>query len=321
MTRRKSASLRLCPSWICEACEIRGVDSRADICVNFQQSIEISMSPIDRASFPARSPTQLVPVTPWVCFSLFAFATLWSHANFASDVSLAIVFVSAVFSSIAGFAFAPLAGSMLLHVQPDHVLNVKIILVASIAQQTYCVWRLRDAMKSLEFVLYLVGSVMTLPLGLFLLLHSQATMYLPILGALLIAYGIFAMARPVIRIGSDTCAGRIMMGALGGLTGGVAAFPGAFVTIWCQAQGYEKERQRAIVQPFILINQLLSFAALSLLRPMGAFSLDLLQYAPPAILGACIGLRLFKSLSNVAFNRVVGLFLLIAGIGIVAKAI
>jgi hypothetical protein len=54
---------------------------------------------------------------------------------------------------------------------------------------------------------------------------------------------------------------------------------------------------------------------------MGALSLDLLQYASPAILGACIGLQMFRRLSNVAFNRVVGLFLLIAGAGIIVRAV
>jgi hypothetical protein len=68
------------------------------------------------------------------------------------------------------------------------------------------------------------------------------------LGLFLLAYGIFTAIKPAFSQGkSNPLAGRILAGALGGVTGGVAAFPGAFVAIWCQIQGFEKERQRAIV--------------------------------------------------------------------------
>ena len=52
-------------------------------------------------------------------------------------------------------------------------------------------------------------------------------------------------------------------GFLGGVTGGAAAFPGAFVTIWCGFKGFSKERQRGIYQPFILIVQVAAVAVLA----------------------------------------------------------
>jgi uncharacterized membrane protein YfcA len=278
------------------------------------------MSPVDRASVPSPGETQKIAVVPWICVSFFIFAVLWSHASFTSEVSLVVVFVSALFASVAGFAFSPLAGSVLFHVEPDPVSIVKILLVASIAQQAYCIWRLRGLIKSLEFMPYLIGSLSTLPLGLLLLLHTRATIYLPILGGLLAAYGMFVLVRPIIRAGGNPLIGRVAMGALGGLTGGLAAFPAAFVSIWCQAQGFGKERQRSIVQPFILINQLLTFTALAFLRPIGAISVDLIQYAPPAILGAYLGMHLFERLSTAEFNRIVGLFLFLAGVLMAVKA-
>ncbi|TMJ53217.1 MAG: hypothetical protein E6G85_09225 [Alphaproteobacteria bacterium] len=279
------------------------------------------MSPLDPTSQPNQGDTQKAAVAPWVCISFYIFAVLWFHATFTSQISLAVVFFSALFSSIAGFAFSPLAGSVLFHVEPDPVLIVKILLVASIALQIYCTWRLRGSIKSLELVPYLVGSLATLPLGLLLLLHAHTTIYLPILGGLLIAYGMLAMVKPVIRAGGgNSLVGRIAMGALGGLTGGLAAFPGAFIAIWCQAQGFSKERQRSLVQPFILINQLCTFAALAFLRPIGTISVDLFQYAPPAVLGAYMGLHLFERLSTAGFNRIVGLFLLLSGVVMAAKS-
>jgi uncharacterized membrane protein YfcA len=236
------------------------------------------------------------------------------------EVSLWVVFFSALLSSIAGFAFSPIAGGFLFHIVADSVLVVRVLLVASIAQQVYCVWRLRGlVVQSFEFLPYLAGSLATLPLGIFLLLKSNGTNYLPILGGVLVAYGAFTVLKPTLNVRQNFFAGRLAVGALGGLTGGLAAFPAAFVAIWCQAQGFSKERQRSIVQPFILVNQLVAIGMLSVLRPWGTASTEVIQFVPPAILGAYFGLLLFRKLNTASFNRIVGVFLLVAGGTMVAK--
>ncbi len=260
-----------------------------------------------------------VPVLPCICFLLFIAATLWSRSMPSSEASLWVVFFSALLSSIAGFAFSPIAGAFLFHLIDDAVLVVQILLIASIAQQFYCVWRLRGLMGSLELLPYLAGSLSTLPIGIFLLLKSGAASYLPLLGLILMAYGAFAFLKPTIKIRTNALAGRLAVGALGGLTGGLAAFPAAFVTIWCQAQGFTKERQRAITQPFILVNQLAAFGILSFVRPLGKISFEVVQFMPAAILGAYFGLLLFGQLSTVSFNKIVGSLLFVAGITMAAK--
>jgi hypothetical protein len=47
------------------------------------------------------------------------------------------------------------------------------------------------------------------------------------------------------------------------VTGGAIAFPGAVPTIWCCLQGLPKERQRGLIQPFILIMQVATIAYFS----------------------------------------------------------
>jgi uncharacterized membrane protein YfcA len=261
-----------------------------------------------------------VPVIPCICFLLFAMAAYWSRSLLHTEATLWTVLFSAVLASVAGFAFSPLAGAILFHVNPDAVTVVQILLVASIAQQIYCVWRLRIHIRTLEFLPYAVGSLTTLPLGILLLLRSQASSFLPILGLLLAGYGSFVAIRPAIELNkSNPLYGRILAGALGGITGGLAAFPAAFVAIWCQAQGFDKERQRAIVQPFILVNQIAAIAVLSFVSPVRAISFETIQYAAPAILGAYFGLRIFHRLNTSAFNRVVGAALAVAGMLMILK--
>jgi uncharacterized membrane protein YfcA len=108
-------------------------------------------------------------------------------------------------------------------------------------------------------------------------------------------------------------------GFLGGVTGGLAAFPGAFVTIWCGLKGWDKERQRSLYQPFILIVQVTAIGALAafgLAREgsNAATLLDGLLYLP-AMLGGCVlGMSLFRRLSDRHFTAVVNWMLIASGV-------
>ena len=66
---------------------------------------------------------------------LLALLLLGTKGVFRTEVQTSsIVFLAASVSSIAGFAFSPLAGSMLFHVTNDSIHTVQIMLVASIAR-------------------------------------------------------------------------------------------------------------------------------------------------------------------------------------------
>jgi uncharacterized membrane protein YfcA len=251
-----------------------------------------------------------------ICLLLFALALAIPASSSVTTASWIVLF-SALLSSIAGFAFSPIAGAFLFHTLNEPLAVVKVLLVASIAQQIYCVWRLRETIRLSECAPYLIGSATTLPIGLYLLCETSASVFLPLLGLLLITYGIFAALKPNVRVGANPLWGQVSMGALGGITGGLAAFPAAFVTMWCLMQGFDKHRARSIIQPFILINQLLSISALMVVRPAQIVVTDLLCYAAPAVVGAYFGLIIFNRVDTSTFNRIVGLFLLVAGLGFI----
>ena len=57
------------------------------------------------------------------------------------------------------------------------------------------------------------------------------------LGAFLIAYGLYSLTRPIkIHVQGKPIL-DVLVGALGSITGGLAAIPGAFAVIWCSARG------------------------------------------------------------------------------------
>lgn len=276
------------------------------------------MRPTDKKAEGLSLGFRSIPAVPAICVFLFALTLAFPAGASASISASWVVLFSALLSSIAGFAFSPIAGAFLFHTVKEPFAVVQILLIASIAQQTYCVWRLRESIRTCHFAPYLAGSLATLPVGLFLLLETPASAFLPLLGLLLISYGIFSALRPSLRPRSNPLWGQIAVGALGGITGGLAAFPAAFVTMWCHIQGFDKHRARSIIQPFILINQLLALAALTVMKPAHAVPLAALRYAAPAVLGAYVGLMIFDRIDATTFNRLVGLFLVVAGLSFVS---
>ena len=105
----------------------------------------------------------------------------------------------------------------------------------------------------------------------------------------------------------------------GGITGPLAALPGAFVAIWCGMRGWDKVVQRSVYQPFILIMQLLTLGALSLASGRSMLNADVIAYALPGIAGAYLGLHVFQKLSDGQFQRLVNLALIVSGIALVLK--
>ena len=134
-------------------------------------------------------------------------------------------------------------------------------------------------------------------------------------------YGGYVLLRPPWRCKRNSLTGQIIAGALGGITGATAAFPGAFVTIWCGCHGWDKDQQRTIYQPYILIMQLAVLVVLAAVQPSATLRPELLIYSIPALLGASIGLRLYGHLNLAHFNKAVSATLLLAGIALTLKGL
>lgn len=234
-----------------------------------------------------------------------------------------IVFAAATLSSVAGFAFSALASPMLLLVVTDTLQLVQIMLVSSIALQAYSLFALRKHITVSILLPYMAGGLLALPCGLYLLLHTPLESYLLGVGVFLIVYSLYALLPKslVTAPARSTLAMQALVGALGGLTGPVAALPGVPITIWSSRQGWDKQRQRALYQPYILFMQIVTLLALQAVSGPGRAQPWLIQYVPPALAGAYIGLRLFKALTTDQFNRVVNAFLLLAGAALIVKAI
>jgi hypothetical protein len=233
-------------------------------------------------------------------------------------LSLAAILIASAVSSIAGFAFSALCGAFLFNLMESPVYAVQVMIVCSIAIQLFSVATLWRSIAWRSLPPFLIGGVIGVPAGAYVLLHLPTPLYRDIIGTLLVIYACYLLFRRPVRpvnLGrfGDGCAGF-----LGGFTGGLAGFPGSFVTIWCGLKGWDKARQRGVYQPFILCMQPVSLIAIQLMRTSSTSQLDwqTLTFVPAALLGAWLGLGIFKRLSDRQFDVAVKLLLVVSGLGL-----
>jgi uncharacterized membrane protein YfcA len=139
------------------------------------------------------------------------------------------------------------------------------------------------------------------------------------MGLALVLYGAYMLFRRPPSINRTGSLLDVAVGALGGITGPLAAFPGAFVTIWCGMRGWDKVVQRSVYQPYILILQVLTLVALSMVSGRSVFNGETAVYVLPGIAGAYVGLQVFQKLSDAQFQRLVNLALIVSGVALVLK--
>lgn len=232
------------------------------------------------------------------------------------------IFTAAVASSVAGFAFSAICGAILFHLLTRPVDVVEIMMICSISIQLLSVITLKSAIKMEHLGRFLLGGSFGLPIGIYLLIHIASFLYLKIMGLFLIFYGGYMLVRRPIVIGRYTAVGDYLAGFFGGVTGGFAAFPGAFVTIWCGVKGWNKDQQRGVYQPFILIMQVLALALLYVVQaahsPTHRFDPLAIAYVPAALIGTWCGIAVYRRLTERQFTRSVNALLVVSGLGLVA---
>ena len=169
---------------------------------------------------------------------------------------------------------------------------------------------------------FIAGGLAGLPLGLWLLPRLDVPLFKATLGTMLVVVCplmFFAARLPRVRRGGRI--GDVLSGAAGGVMGGLGGFTGVAPTLWCTVRGFDKDRQRAIIQNFNLSMLVVTFAtylATGLVEPA---MLPLLAIVPPAVLvPVLLGARLYVGISESAFRKVVLGLLFASGIALLVSA-
>lgn len=228
-----------------------------------------------------------------------------------------VIFGAAAVSSIGGFAFSALCGAALFHTEMDRVEVVRTMLVSSIGIQLMIIMSMWRNIEWLHLCRFLIGGLIGVPVGLFVLLHFERRLFAICVGGLLCAYSAYMILRRPFVLPRRTCLLDVLVGFAGGVTGGAVAFPGAPVTAWCQLKGGTRDQQRSIYQPFILLMQIASLSLMALLSnetDRAGLALNRVMAVPPALAGALIGLYIYHRCTDRVFLIVVNAMLFFSGL-------
>lgn len=228
------------------------------------------------------------------------------------------VFVGALVSGLAGFAFSAVAGVVLLQLFPP-IEAVPLMMACSLVVQAVSLVRLRHTVKwHGNPVLIAAGAIGVLP-ALYLLHHLDAGIFRVGFGVFLAAYAACMLFRPA-SMYLRAKQGRLrdaIVGFSGGLVGGLTAMPGALPVMWCDLRGMPKDQQRGLVQPYITVMQVFALALMLSRNGVSTQALWNLTVSLPALFaGAALGVLLFGKVNDASFRRIVLATLLVAGLAL-----
>jgi uncharacterized protein len=138
-------------------------------------------------------------------------------------------------------------------------------------------------------------------------------------GLVLVGYcGFMLVAAGRVRLAADGKDGEALVGFLSGVLGGLAGLSGVLVTVWGSLKAWPKDQRRTFFQSFNF-SVLTAMLVVSLASgQLGLRSLLAVGIAAPAtLLGAALGLGVYRRLDDVAFDRLVLLVLLLSGVALI----
>ncbi|WPB83432.1 sulfite exporter TauE/SafE family protein [Sediminicoccus rosea] len=261
---------------------------------------------------------------------------MWAEALLISAGSLLAAFCA----SIAGFAFVLVGAAVLLQFMAP-ALVAPVLVMGSLIVQGIGTWAVRDHIPWQRLWLYVGTATLGLPMGLAILALGPARAIVAGVGALLVLYAGYTLARiAVLRLalGSGLPANPALarlalrlkapgaratprsdaaIGFASGILGGIGGYVGALVGMWADMQGMPPQDTRALMQPFIAIMQALTVIGLAFTGFFTPEAMLLTATAVPALLlGTWAGQRAGRRLPAQGFRLVLLSLLLVSGLSL-----
>ena len=235
---------------------------------------------------------------------------------------LAGAFAGGFVSGLAGFGTGLVALGIWLHALQPAAASTLVVACSVVAQtQTMpAIWRAIRPARVLPFV---VPGLLGVPVGTALLLHLEPEPFKLGMGVLLVAFSAFLLLRrrPLrVRFGGRGADG--LVGFAGGVLGGLAGLSGALPTLWASVRGWGKDERRGVFQAFnwtVLSATLVAHAAWGLITAEVGWLV--LVALPGTTIGAWLGARAYKRLSDRRFHEAVLALLLASGVFLVWNAL
>ena len=235
--------------------------------------------------------------------------------------TLAILWLGALFGGVAaggsGFAFGVAASAIWLHrIDPVHC--ALMVTGCGVLLHSTTLLPQRHHIEIGKLWPFLIGGIAGIPIGLRLLVFTDADVLKAAIGIFLLAFGAYALLSP--RLHTFSGGGRIAdagVGFLGGILGGIGGYSGVLPTIWTQFRGWPKAVARAVYQPYIIVMHALALAGIVWVTLDRAGVIMMMAVLPPLLLGTWIGWQLYGKLDDRRFRQALAVLLIISGLTLV----
>jgi uncharacterized membrane protein YfcA len=230
---------------------------------------------------------------------------------------LLAAFAGAFVAGLSGFAFGLVAASLWLYVLTP-LQSASLIVGFGLLVQGYSVWKLRATVDWRRLWPFMIGAVAGVPVGVSLLTWADPNSVRIAVGAILIAYSLYAFFRPQLKVATVVPpAADMAVGFVNGLLGGLTGLAGIIITIWCNLRGLPKDLQRATFQPVAVV--VFAMTAL-LLGAKGSLTLETAKLfalgLPFLFAGTWLGLKLFGRIDEATFRKIVLALLCVSGVAL-----
>lgn len=226
-------------------------------------------------------------------------------------------FVGGFVNGLAGFGTGLFALSFFLAIMPP-IQAVAIIVIMSVFTGALGMFTVRDFVpqNSRAILRLTIPGLLAVPLGVWALSFVNVEVLRLLVAVILLVYGCYFLLQSNISlIKGHFPVLDMMIGAIGGVLGGLAALSGAMPTMWLAMRDFDKPTTRTVLQSYNLA--LLSLTSV-LLMINGAYTGQSLFHAIIAIIialsAARIGLALFKRLNTSQFRQLLVVITFLSGV-------
>lgn len=230
--------------------------------------------------------------------------------------------LAGVVQGITGFAFGMVAMSVWVWgIDPAEATVLAVF--GGLCGQMLSAVTIRRRVAIADLLPFLIGGLAGVPIGTHLLPYISVVQFKIFLG-LVLAVGCPLMLTTS-RFRLEAAIGRVgdaVAGVIGGVMGGISGLTGVAPAIWCSLRGYEKSRQRELIQNFNLAILAVTMAILvsrsavtrAMVPHLGIVGVAMLV---PSVIGA----RIYNRLSDSSFRRIVLLVLALSGVALLVSTL
>lgn len=230
--------------------------------------------------------------------------------------------VAGFVQGLSGFAFGMVAMSFWAWgVEPRMASAMSVF--GALTGQLLAAFTVRRKFHLATVLPFLIGGIVGIPIGVSLLPKLDVNLFKLCLGTILVIWCpimLFSNRIPPIRHGGRIADG--IVGAIGGILGGIGGFTGIAPTLWCTLRGFDKDKQRVVIQNFNLGALLVT---MGVYVGTGIITRDMLPMfaivAPAMLIPTLLGTRVYIGISDQTFRRIVLTLLTCSGVAMLASSI